>query len=447
MGGINMYQVVLLVVSIVILVVLITKLHVHPFFSLLFVSLAVGVASGLPLADVSTMVAAGFGGTMQNIGIVIICGVIIGEILEQTGGAQKIAASIIRVIGKKRSPLATAITGGIVSIPTFCDSGFVILNPVIRALSRAGKIPYMVLVTALMTGLLTTHSLVPPTPGPVAAAGILGADVGKVMLYGLIISIPVILGTLLWCNSKFIRTKFPEIAPSDGDESTEAFDEKEKNAPSTFMSYMPILIPIVLIVVRSFTNMYANAELSWVQIINFIGTPYIALMIGALFCFLLPKKLTADVTDTWISRAIKGGAEIVLITGIAGSFGKILQGTGVGNVLADIISNLSLPSILLPFVISAIILIAQGSATVALTTTSAIILPLLPALGISPELAVIAIAGGSFCGVLPQGSYFWCVTNLAGYDIKKGYVAVTATTFVMGAIALVSIGVFSLFVA
>ncbi len=442
-----MYSVFLLILSIILLMVLITKLKVHAFFSLLLVSLIVGVAAGLPLADVATMVAAGFGGTMQNIGIVIICGVIIGEILEHTGGAQKIADSIIKLIGIKRAPLATGVTGGIVSIPTFCDSGFVILNPVIRALSRSGKIPYMVLVTSLMCGLLTTHSLVPPTPGPVAAAGILGADIGKVMLYGLIVSVPVILGTLLWCNSKYIRRKYPELAPADETMTTEEFDEKVKNAPSTFMSYMPIVIPIILIVVRSFTNLYANPELLWVEIINFIGTPYIALMIGALFCFLLPKKLTSEVTDTWITSAIKGSAEIVLITGIAGSFGKVLQGTGVGDVLANMISKLNLPSVILPFLISAIILIAQGSATVALTTTSAIILPLLSALNISPELAVIAIAGGSFCGVLPQGSYFWCVTKLAGYDIKKGYVAVTATTFIMGAVAFVSILVLSLFVS
>lgn len=442
-----MYSVFLLIISVTMLVVFITKLKIHPFVSLLLISLLVGVASGLPLSEVSTMVAAGFGGTMQSIGIVIICGVIIGETLEQTGGAQKIADSVLKLIGKKRSPLATAITGGVVSIPTFCDSGFVILNPVIKALSKVGKIPYMVLVTALMTGLLTTHSLVPPTPGPVAAAGILGADVGKVMLYGLIISIPVILGTLFWCNSKYIRSKYPEIADSDAEDSTEAYDEKIKNAPSTLMSYLPILIPIVLIVASSFTTMYANPEHLWVEIITFIGTPYIALFIGALFSLLLPKKITAEVTDTWISKAIKGGAEIILITGIAGSFGKVLQGIGVGEVLADGIAGLSLPSVILPFAIAAIILIAQGSATVAITTTSAIILPLLPSIGISPELAVIAIGCGSFCGVLPQGSYFWCVTNLAGYDIKKGYVAVTATTFVMGAIGLVSVLVFSFFVS
>ncbi|MBQ2896024.1 MAG: GntP family permease [Oscillospiraceae bacterium] len=443
-----MYSVILLVVSVVMLMVLISKLKLHAFLSLLIVSLLLGVASGLPLADVANLVAAGFGGTMQSIGIVIVCGVIVGEVLEATGGAQKIADSMLRLVGIKRAPLAVALTGGVVSIPTFCDSGFVILNPVIKALSRVGKIPYMCLVTALMCGLLTTHSLVPPTPGPIAAAGILGADVGKVMLYGLIVSVPVILITVLWCNSKWIRNKFPELAPVDENDEreSEAFKEVVAKAPSTFMSYLPIVLPIILIVVRSFATQYANAELGWVKLINFVGTPYIALLIGTLCSFLLPSKLTGEVTDTWITNALRNCCEILLITGIAGSYGKILQNIGVGNVLADFISSMGLPSVFLPFLISAIVLIAQGSATVALTTTAGIILPLLPALNISPELAVIAIAGGSFCGVLPMGSYFWCVTKLAGYDIKKGYVAVTATTFVMGGVAIIAIWLLSMFV-
>ncbi len=443
-----MYSVILLVLSIVLLMVMISKLHIHAFLSLLIVSLLLGVASGLPLADVATHVAAGFGGTMQSIGIVIVCGVVIGQILEKTGGAQKIADSVIKMVGKKHVTLATALTGGVVSIPTFCDSGFVILNPVIKALSLNGNIPYMCLVTALMCGLLTTHSLVPPTPGPVAAAGILGADVGKVMIYGLIVSIPVILVTLLWCNSKFIRNRFPELAPVDDADmkQDEAFREVVAHAPSTFLSYLPIVVPIILIVVRSFVNQYANGELGIVKFIGFIGTPYIALLIGALISFLLPTKITKEVTDSWITDALRSSCEILLITGIAGSYGRILQNIGVGDTLAGVISGTGLPSVLLPFMISAIVLIAQGSATVALTTTAGIILPLLPALNISPELAVIAIAGGSFCGVLPMGSYFWCVSKLAGYDIKKGYVAVTATTFIMGAVALVSILLLSIFV-
>ena len=441
-----MYSVVLLVVSIAMLMVLISKLRVHAFLSLLIVSLLLGVVSGMPLGEVANTVAAGFGGTMQSIGIVIICGVIVGEILECTGGAQKIADSILNLVGIKRAPLATTVTGAVVSIPTFCDSGFVILNPVIKALSRKGNIPYMVLVTSLKCGLLTTHSLVPPTPGPIAVAGILGADVGKVMIYGLIVAIPIILVTQLWCNSKFIKTRYPEIAEANDEDilANEKFAEIVAHSPSTFMSYLPIVVPIILIVVRSFVTQYdADTESIVYQIVNFIGTPYIALLIGTLLSFLLPTKLNGEVTDTWVSTAIQKSAEILLITGIAGCYGKILQAIGVGDVLAGIISSMGIPSVILPFIISAIVLMAQGSATVAMTTTAGIILPLLPALSISPELATVAIAGGSMCGVLPMGSYFWCVTKLSGYDIKKGYIAVTATTYVMGLTALIAVWVLS----
>lgn len=441
-----MYSVVLLVVSIAMLMVLISKLRVHAFLSLLIVSLLLGVVSGMPLGEVANTVAAGFGGTMQSIGIVIICGVIVGEILECTGGAQKIADSILNLVGIKRAPLATTVTGAVVSIPTFCDSGFVILNPVIKALSRKGNIPYMVLVTSLMCGLLTTHSLVPPTPGPIAVAGILGADVGKVMIYGLIVAIPIILVTQLRCNSKFIKTRYPEIAEANDEDilANEKFAEIVAHSPSTFMSYLPIVVPIILIVVRSFVTQYdADTESIVYQIVNFIGTPYIALLIGTLLSFLLPTKLNGEVTDTWVSTAIQKSAEILLITGIAGCYGKILQAIGVGDVLAGIISSMGIPSVILPFIISAIVLMAQGSATVAMTTTAGIILPLLPALSISPELATVAIAGGSMCGVLPMGSYFWCVTKLSGYDIKKGYIAVTATTYVMGLTALIAVWVLS----
>ena len=469
-----MYQVILLIVSVVLLLVLISKARLHAFLSLLVVSLLLGICAGLPLDEIVTLVAAGFGGIMQSIGIVIVCGIIIGQLLEETGGAQKIASSILRWIGVKRATLATAMTGGVLSIPIFCDSGFVIMNPVIKALSKAGNIPYMCLVMALMAGLLTTHALMPPTPGPIAATGILGADIGVVMLYGLLISIPVILGVYFWCNSNYIRKKYPELTESDVDhlslkengrlDETDAGklslqengriagnlsqQENADRVPSTFMSFLPVLLPITLIVVRSFVVFGAesHAETGWYKLLNFVGTPYIALLIGAFAAFLLPAKLTEEVSDGWVTKAIKNSADILLITGVAGCFGRILQAIGVGEMLAGAIANLHLPSVILPFLISSILLISQGSTTVAMTTTAAIILPFLSSLHISPELAVIAIAGGAITGVFPQGSYFWCVTKLAGYDIKKGYVAVTATSFVMGGIALAAILLLSFFV-
>ena len=438
-----MYQVFLLVASIVLILLLISKIRLHTFLTLLLMSLILGVAAGLPLRDVATLVAAGFGGIMQSIGIVIICGVVIGEVLEATGGARKIAGAIMRLVSKKRAPLAAGVTGGVVSVPVFCDSGFVILSPVIKAISRDSKIPMMCMASALMMGLLATHCLVPPTPGPIAAAALLNADLGLVMLYGLALSVPVIFFTSLWCNSKYLRNKYPDLAEV---ETTSVQQTDETKMPSTFLSFMPIVVPILLIVARSFLNQYADPELTLVVFMHFIGTPYIALLIGVGISFLLPKKISHEVTETWVGNSIRRTAEILVTTGIAGSFGRILQNTGVGDIMANAILQIGLPSILLPFFISSIVLIAQGSATVALTTTAAIVAPMLGTLGLSPELAVLAIGAGSFTGVFPNGSYFWCVTKMSGFDIKKGYVAVTATTFVMGGVALVCLIGLSFFI-
>lgn len=178
------------VVTVSMLILLISKLKIHAFISLLLAGLFFGLAVGLDPVTVATSIAAGFGGTMQGIGIVIVLGVLIGQILEVTGGAQKIASSILNVVGIKRATYATSLTGGIVSIPVFCDSGYIILNPVIKAMSRGGNIPYATLVVALMSSLLTTHAFVPPTPGPVAAAAIYGADLGKIMLMALLYQYP-----------------------------------------------------------------------------------------------------------------------------------------------------------------------------------------------------------------------------------------------------------------
>lgn len=435
-------------ISILLLIVLISKLKLHAFLSLLIVSVFMGLSCGLAPTDVTSIISNGFGGMMGYIGIVIVCGVIIGEILELTGGAQKIADSILKLVGKKNATTASAVTGSVVSIPVFCDSGFVILTPVIKAISRVGKVPYMSLVIALMAGLLTTHSFIPPTPGPVAAAGILGADLGKVILYGFITAIPVMIVSILWANSKYIRTKYPELAEESKEDLIELDKHKDivTKAPSTFKSYLPIIVPIILIVFQSFTKSVIDQETTLASIVNFLGTPFVALLIGTGFAFLLPTKLNGIVTETWVSNALKKSSEILLITAMGGAFGKILQAVGVGELLGGYILKLGIPVILVPFIIASLSVIAQGSATVALLTTAAIIQPMLVTLGMSPELAVLAIAAGSFTGVHSNGSYFWVVSKMSNFNLKESYVAVTLTTVIMGASALATVFIMSIFV-
>ena len=431
------------IVMILFLILLVSKVRLHAFLALIITAVFMGLFTGQDPAAVVDAITGGFGGLMTHIGIVIALGVIIGEILETTGGAEKIANSVLRLVGRERSPLAMGIAGGIVSIPVFCDSGFVILTPIWRAISRVGKIPVITLSASLMAGLLATHVFVPPTPGPIAAAGLLGADLGKVVLYGIVVSIPVILAAVIWANSTFLRKKYPRYITEE-DVVPVAAEKKEFKTPTTFMSYMPIVIPILLIVGQSFAAEYM-AEGSFREVLAFIGHPAIALLIGTGIAFLMAPN-TQEVRDVWIGRALERCTVIILVTAAAGSFGRVLALTGIGEYLGDTIGAWGLPGVLLPFLIATFILTAQGSATVAILTTAGIIAPILPSLGISPEIAVLAIGAGAVTVVHANGSYFWVVAKFSDMDIVEGHWAVTATTLVMGVTGIIAVGILSIFV-
>lgn len=432
------------VAMIALLIVLVSKVRLHAFLALLLTAVLMGLATLQPPDQVVEAVTAGFGNLMAHIGIVIVLGVIIGDFLEATGGAERIADSVLRVVGKNRSPLAMGIAGGIVSVPVFCDSGFVILSPIWRALSRVGKIPAMTLSAALMAGLLATHVFVPPTPGPVAAAGILGADLGKLVLLGLVVSVPVILVSVGWANSTFLRNRFPR--PIAGEAVLPGPPGKGRpKPPSTAMAYAPIVVPIVLIVTQSFTGPAMPPESRLRSVLGFIGHPAIALLIGAGLAFLMTPR-TKEVLSTWVGRALERSTVIVLVTAAAGSFGQVLALTGVGEYLGSLIAPWGLPGVVLPFLVSAFIMTAQGSSTVALLTTASIIAPLRASLGISPEIAVLAIGAGAVTVVHANSSYFWVVAKFSDMDIVEGYWAVTATTLLMGITGFLCVALLSLFV-
>lgn len=433
------------VLSIVLLIVMISKLKIHAFLSLLTIALFFGVCAGIPMEELPGIIAGGFGGTMTSIGIVIVCGVVIGSFLEYTGGAQKIADAILKLIGIKRATYATSVTGAFVSIPVFCDSGFVILNPIIKGLSRRGKIPYASLIVALMAGLLCTHSFVPPTPGPVAAAGLYGAEIGQVMFYGLIVSIPVVIVCSIWANSRFVKGAFPEYAQeSAADAEQEAeFRKVVEHAPSTFLSFIPIVLPILLIILDSF---FGNPEGNIIQaILSFVGTPWVALLIGTGISFLLPTKLNETVTSDWVAKSLSGAAEIMCITAAAGGFAKVLQATEIGNILSDLVLSAGLPAVFVPYLMAALINLAQGSATVALTTVGGILAPMLPTLGLHPVVATLATAAGSLSFCHTNSSYFWCVTKLGNLKLNQSYRLITLTSVMMGAVAMVVICILNLF--
>ncbi|GLR19951.1 GntP family permease [Portibacter lacus] len=430
-----------LLLAVLLIILLTTKLKVHPFLALFITSILYGLFAGMPYADIITSINDGFGGTLGKIGLIIVLGVIIGAFLENTGGAYAIAEKVLKVIGSKRVPTAMGVIGYIVSIPVFADSGFLLLNPLNKSLSKKAKISLSGTGIALGLGLMASHTMVPPTPGPIAAAGILGADLGLVIALGLPISIIALTASILFATKYAARTY---IDP-DFDGSLSENVVAKKDAPTALKASIPIVIPILLIVLRSLFNPdrlgYTN---QFIDIIGFVGEPIIALLIGVFLCLLLPKKLNYDMlaTSGWVGKAIKDCASIVLITGAGGIFGKILQNSGIAESLGNSLSALNI-GIFLPFILAAAIKSAQGSSTVALITTASIMMPMMESLGfdsaMQKALVVIAIGSGSAVVSHANDSFFWVVTQMSGMNVKTGYRLFSLGSFVLGATGAIAV--------
>ena len=430
-----MWLIVLLLVSVALIVLSTSRYKFHPFLALLFVSLLFGIFSGMPLLSIVESINEGFGGTIGKIGIVIIAGVIIGTFLEESGGAYSMAHRILKITGKKQVPLTMAIIGYFVSIPVFADSGFVILSPLNKALSKEARISVAGSATALVLGLAVTHVLVPPTPGPIAAAGILGANLGMVIMLGVVTSIPVL--AVAWLYGEKIASRVyidpnPDITP-------EEIETTLKTAPSAFKSFIPILLPIVLIVLRSIADFPTTPFGTGIikEVIGFIGDPVVALMIGILLAFALPRKLEKQMlsSDGWVGKALKNAAIIILITGAGGAFGMVLRNSGIADVLGETLASARI-GIFLPFLIAAALKTAQGSSTVSLITTASLIAPMMGALGYETEIAralvVLSIGAGSLVVSHANDSMFWIFTQLTGMTVKTGFRIHSVGTLVLG---------------
>jgi gluconate:H+ symporter, GntP family len=435
--------------SIFFIVITSSKFKVHPFLSLILAAFLFGMLSGMPLEQIVEAINAGFGGTIGSIGIIIVAGIIIGAFLENSGGAQTLANFVLKIVGVKRVHAAMGIMGWIVSIPVFADSGFVILSSLNRALTKKAGLSIAGTAIALSLGLIISHTLVPPTPGPIAAAGILGADLGRVMLVGLCTSIFTLtvaiffakyIGKKVIIDPQLSETEYPEIV------------QKSNYQPSVLKSFLPILVPIFLIVLRSIadfpTHPFGEGQLR--IFLSFIGNPVTALFIGIFISLFLPEKFEKEMLSTsgWVGSALKSAATIILITGAGGAFGKVLQSSDIASLLGDNLRESGL-GLWLPFVIAAAIKTAQGSSTVAIITTASIIAPLLSTLGfdteISKAVAVIAIGAGSSVVSHANDSFFWVVTQMSGINLKQGYRTHTLGSLVIGFSSIIFLTILSLF--
>ncbi len=442
---------VLLLLAILFIIVGTARWKLHPFVVLLVAGYGLGLLAGLSPAETVGALTGGFGGTLGYIGIVIAAGTIIGAILEKSGAAMVMAETVIGWVGKARSVLAMSLTGAVVSIPVFCDSGFVILSPLGRSLAARSQQSMATYAVALSMGLYATHVFVPPTPGPIAAAGELGADIGTVILLGLATVLPVLAATYLFARFMGRRiyidphVELPEAAP---DEDAPA----RPPAPPPWQAFAPIVVPVLLIALQSVADLPGKPfGEGWAfALLRFLGNPNTALLLGVFIAFAVARAHGPKVYGAWVGDGLREAGTIILITGAGGALGKVLQTTPLGDYLGGGLASLGLGplSIFLPFLIAAMLKTALGSSTVAIITTASIVAPLLDGLGFGagfgPVLVTLAIGAGSMTVSHANDSYFWVVSQFSGMTVSQAYLLQTVGSAVAGATGILTVFLMSL---
>jgi len=440
-----------LVLAILFIVLATVRLKLHPAIALLLAAFGFGAGSGMQGPELIDTVIAGFGGTIGQIGIVIMAGALIGVFLERSGGALKLAEAVLRRTGEKQVPATMAGIGYIVSIPVFCDTAFIILSSLNKALSRRAGTTAAVGATALALGLYATHTLVPPTPGPLAAAGLLGADLGLVILWGgLVALVGAVTG---WLFAITMAAKVETAAEDVPDEPAliSSTQEPVVAGPGAFHSALPIILPLLLILLRSVVTLPSRplGEGSLVYAMEVIGHPIIALGVGVALALTLPRRFERSMlsAEGWTGEALATSATIILITGAGGAFGRVLQASDIANIVGASVQSANL-GIFLPFLVAAAIKTAQGSSTVAMLTAAGLTAPLLAVLGLdSPNgtaLATVAIGAGAMVVSHANDSYFWVVTQFSGMSVRAGYRLLTLGTLVEGLVCAVAVWLLSL---
>ncbi|WP_422348254.1 GntP family permease [Flagellimonas sp.] len=428
-------EILVLALVVVFIIVATIKFKMHPVFSLTLAAVVSGFLLGLSPQNIMETMGNGFGKTLSGIGLVIAFGTVIGIYLEKTGGTKVLANSILKLIGLKKSPLAINLAGYLVSIPVFCDSGFIILSSLNKALSKKSGIPIMVFAVALATGLYAAHVFVPPTPGPLAAAAILDADLGTVLLLGLVVSIPVSLMGYFW--ARFMGRKLKEEV---GEEEGNLMEEKVSNI-KPLNAFLPLVVPIVLIALKSVANYptFPLGKSTLFFVFDFLGSPIIALLIGVLLAFMMARKIPAEQQKQWVPEAFRQAGAIVLITGAGGAFGAILRTLNMAEIF-NLTQSSGLGGLLISFAIAAVLKTAQGSSTVAIITTSAIIAPLLDTFGLlsitDKALAVLAVGAGAMTVSHVNDSYFWVVSQFSNMNVKTALRGHTLATLFQGLVGL-----------
>lgn len=436
-----MLQVLLsLLAGIVVIILFTTRLGLPAFFALFVACLVTGIGLQLPMATIITTSKTGFGNIMQSLGFIIVLGTTLGVVLERTGSTRVMAGYILRKTGEKNASLAIGITGFIVGMPVFCDSGYIVLSGLNKSMIRKTGISPITMSVSLAAGLYAVHCLLPPHPGAAAAASTLQVDYGKLILIGLIVAVPAMLVGHYW--SIYAGRKWPVSLPMDEEEVPTV----EQKAPAVFPAFLPVIVPILLITLKSFFG--NDSSLGAWRSILVIGDPVLALLIAVLLAFLVQRKWTRASVGHILHDSLEKAGGILLIIGAGGAFGAILAASNIGDHLADI-SFLTELGLFFPFILTLILKTAQGSSTVAIITASSILLPLLPMIGLDSDsgrlLAVLAMGAGSMMISHANDAYFWVISKFSGIDMKPMLFAYTIASILMGLTAMTIVFLLSRF--
>ncbi len=398
----------------------------------------------VPLADIVPVLKKGFGDTMASIGLIIIFGAIIGVTLDYTGATISMANFILKKTGKRNAPAAISITGFITGLPIFCDSGFIVLSGLNRSLTAKSKSNPVFMSTILACSLYSVHCLIPPHPGATAAAGIIGANIGQLVLIGIAVAIPTSLAGYFW--ARFLTRKTSEVSITD---TPSGWVPPRQGVPNAAMSFMPILVPLLLITGKSLSNfLFPGSQALLALIIGLSGEPVIALMIGMFLSFLLLPGLNRNTVNHVITASVEKAGPIIIITAAGGIFGAVIKATGVGEQAGTWLAGTGL-GLLIPFLITFILKTAQGSSTVAIITAASIMASVTDSMGFSGEtgklLVMLSMGAGSMMVSHANDSYFWVITNFSGIESGDTLKVYSTATIVMAFTALAVVYGLSLF--
>ena len=435
-----------LIIGLIALVVLITMTKIHVFLAVILCSIFIGLFGGMSQSDVVDAITSGFGKSLSSIGIIIGFGVMLGKLLEISGATKVMADTFIRLFGKNHEEEALAISGFVTSLSIFCTSGFIILAPLMKALSKKTKKSVVALGIALAGGLVASHSLVPPAAGPIGVAGILNVNIGEFMLYGTIISIPILIVSLIY--GKYLGKHIYQIP--DGDSWTrertevevEPIEEAEKTV-SPVLCFAPILLPILLIILKTALSSFGISN----PVTDLIGQPIVALALGLVVAIYgLTTAYTKQETLNAMEEGLKASGKLMLLVGGGGALGMIIQASGLGDFIASNIVKTSIPPILLPFLIAVLLRVAQGSGSVAMTTAASVVAPMVATLHLNPVFAALAACIGAIPFSHFNDSYFWVINETMGIDNTKEQMQIwSVTTTLCGFAALTTLMILNAF--